>query len=114
MHKRTALKTLCRVCGYTLKKGLEGDKELPVLRYEQALRDVFDIDVSEDNPDDHLITYCHPCRNVAYFRKVAKEHRKQYNSTRQVFHWEEHTVAGCTVYNEVTTVNSGGRPKNQV
>ena len=60
---------------------------------EQALRDVFDIDVSEDNPDVHPATYCHPCRNVAYFRKVAKEQRKEYNSTRRVFHWEGHTDA---------------------
>ena len=72
MDHITALKSLCRVCGYTLKKSGKSTKQYQCLDSPQILQDEFGINVAEDNPEIHPTTYCHPCRNVAYFKRKAK------------------------------------------
>ena len=106
-----ALKSLCRVCGYKLKKGGKATKQYLCSDNQQILKDEFGKNIHEDKPDIHPTTYCHPCRNVAYFKRKAREERKDYNPTRRVVHWEGHTDRVCIVCTEFTAVNTGGRPR---
>lgn len=81
-----ALKTLCRVCGYNLKKGRKATKQYQCVDSQLILQDAFGININEDNPDLHPPKYCHPCRNVAYFKQKAKAVGKEYNPTRRITH----------------------------
>lgn len=82
----SALKQLCRVCGNKYNPRKTGKiKQYQCSENKAALKTAFGIDVTQDKSTIHPPTYCHPCRNITYFKQKAIKEGTEYNPTRRVF-----------------------------
>ena len=104
---RSQLQGFCRVCGKLLSRNRVSFSQ------SDKLAKVFGILLCHDSPDIHPPFMCHGCYNVLMRSKNAEKSGTQYQSSVQVFTWEAHLPAECSVCDHIGSTRTGGRPKKQ-
>ena len=105
-----ALTTLCRICAKSIKRHRVTYK---CCDYTTLIRDVFKVDVSDDDARIHPCYFCHCCYLTIQHAIVAPGGQKVYTHTVSVYReWEPHTcVSDCTTCIQIQNVKKGGRPQ---
>ncbi len=103
----------CRVCGSRFKnKKARQDRRYSCSDKRVDLLEVFGIDVNDDVDEIHPRSYCHPCSNIIYHTKAAKD-KREYNPRKVISTWSAHTE-NCVVCSSDVIHSVGGRPSKRV
>ena len=103
----------CRVCGSRFKaKKSRQDHRYSCSDKRVDLLEVFGIDINEDKDEIHPQSYCHPCSNIIYHTKAAKD-KTEYNPRKVIETWSAHTD-NCLVCSSDSIHSVGGRPSKRV
>ena len=105
-----ALEKLCRVCGDLLAHKKSARKYKCSSNPENLLK-YFGIDIRQDNPLIHPLSYCHPCHSILCHSAQAEKKRKVYHPTKKIFNWREHIETGCSICAPENLSKKIGRPK---
>ena len=103
-----ALTKHCRVCTKPLARFKVSYR---CADRSDALERTFGVAIKEDNPDVQPPLFCHSCYNVLVRSQKAKEEKRVYTPTVQLFAWNAHTEDSFTVCDYFQKASCGGRPR---
>ena len=104
LHQRK-LKSICRVCGQSLKPS----RTLYICEdHQENLLAVFHINVADDRPEIHPCYFCEKCRAVVQKSEKAAKEMRVYTLSVRVYNWTGHDHQ-CTI----CSPSLGGRPRKQ-
>lgn len=103
MHQ-TRLKSLCRVCGCSLK---HSRTVYDCDTHKDDLRAVFHTDIANDSTTIHPDQFCEKCKTVLTKSKKAATEGKVYMHSIKTHEWHSHDPSGCSI----CALPVGGRPK---
>ena len=91
------LRKHCRVCGKRLCKAKSKATVDPCSKHPNLLLKCFGIDVSQDDPTVHPLSFCNPCYAVTRrWTKVAAD-GVHYSNSVQSMEWSSHVGSECGV-----------------
>ena len=103
-----ALGALCRVCAKPVNR--YRDRYL-CCEYTEILKEVFLIEVSNDDDVIHPVQFCHCCYMTIQRAVVAQ---CTFIHTVSVYRqWDQHKDSECSTCDHMQEIKKGGRPKKR-
>ena len=107
---RKGLDKHCRVCGKPLHRFKCKRK---CSDYGDLLRQAYNIECLDDNPNIHPSQFCPPCFQRAGRICDAKAKEVWYESSISPFSWTVHAENSCTICEMFNQQSVGGRPRKE-
>ena len=107
---RKGLDKHCRVCGKPLHRFKCKRK---CSDYRDLLRQAYNIECLDDNPNIHPSQFCPPCFQRAGRICDAKAKQVSYESSISPFSWRIHAENSCAICKMFNQQSVGGRPRKE-